>query len=512
MSIHALSTRQSALTDLLKEIQQLNQRLAVLQPPNGSNDSSAASEGASADEVRSDLSAEIHASLRQCEEELELLKQDVEDLLPYWVTAGNRRGINVARESEMDQDTMRLHTSCMKLEEDLKLCGNTESHNPGCTDVSRYEIRARVRFRKAQLLAKSNAERAAQRRHAAYLSSLQAAAAAMDTSSPIQATTTTDSSQTSPQPQQSEAAIRSQLFHRRAPRPLRDPKAAQQDLLLSATTDVTTSLRRTHALLTSELSRSRFAQETLEASNAALEELNERYGSFGEMLNRSKGLLGTLLRSQKSDTWYLETAIWVLVATIGWLLFRRLLYGPLWWFLWLPLKLLWSIGSALLGLIGVTGSGAAVEARDLKGTRTSMTVTPSVSGTVSQCSEQTMEASFVPRGADGVSQEIPRSPPGSLSETIGTMVEGTRNIAHPQATGGTSGNQGQGESEQRHNIQNQDQEAQRQDDGEEPARRADGQELRDRDEAKEPRNPKKRMHEEPVIEEPRQQGRQRDEL
>jgi len=84
-------------------------------------------------------------------------------------------------------------------------------------------------------------------------------------------------------------------------------------------------------LLTSELSRPQFAQETFDASNAALAELNVRYSGLDDLLARSKGLLGTLLRSQKSDTWYLETACWLLAGTIAWLVFRRLLYGPLWW-------------------------------------------------------------------------------------------------------------------------------------------------------------------------------------
>ena len=89
----------------------------------------------------------------------------------------------------------------------------------------------------------------------------------------------------------------------------------------------------------SELSRSRFAQETLEQSTAALADLGEHYTNLDTLLANSRSLLSSLVRSQKSDTWYLETAFYILVTTIIWLVFRRFLYGPLWWFVWLPLKL-----------------------------------------------------------------------------------------------------------------------------------------------------------------------------
>ena len=60
--------------------------------------------------------------------------------------------------------------------------------------------------------------------------------------------------------------------------------------------------------------------------------------------------MSSLLRSQKSDTWYLETAFYILIGTISWLIFRRLLYGPLWWIIWLPLKIVARITFAIFGV------------------------------------------------------------------------------------------------------------------------------------------------------------------
>lgn len=114
---------------------------------------------------------------------------------------------------------------------------------------------------------------------------------------------------------------------------------------VGASSNVSNALRRTHDLIAAELSRSEFAHKTLTESSAALKELNESYGSLDSMLSKSRDLLGTLLRSQKSDTWYLQTAFYMLLTTAAWLVFRRLLYGPIWWLVLFPLRILFGVGS-----------------------------------------------------------------------------------------------------------------------------------------------------------------------
>lgn len=134
---------------------------------------------------------------------------------------------------------------------------------------------------------------------------------------------------------------------------------------VGASGNYTDALRRTHDLIASELSRSEFAHQTLTESSNALKQLNEKYDSLDSMLAGSKELLGTLLRSQKSDTWYLQTAMYMLMVTGGWLLFRRLLYGPMWWLVWLPLRLMFGVGtqvgSAVLGGSGAPGESGQVD-------------------------------------------------------------------------------------------------------------------------------------------------------
>ena len=114
---------------------------------------------------------------------------------------------------------------------------------------------------------------------------------------------------------------------------------------------MTNALRRTHDIIQAELARSEFAHQTLTESSAALKELNESYSSLDTMLANSRSLLGTLVQSQKSDTWYLQTAVYMLLTTFCWLFFRRILYGPLWWLVWLPLRVLFGVGTTAGGAV-----------------------------------------------------------------------------------------------------------------------------------------------------------------
>ena len=134
-------------------------------------------------------------------------------------------------------------------------------------------------------------------------------------------------------------------------KPLRS-EMTKEEQMVAASNDVTLSLKRTHDLMAAELSRSDFAHTTLKESTAALAQLSESYSSLDSILASSRDLLGTLLKSQKSDTWYLETSFYLLAGTISWLVFRRFLYGPMWWLLWLPLKLVFRVGVNVSGTVG----------------------------------------------------------------------------------------------------------------------------------------------------------------
>lgn len=130
MSLQGYAERQCALSLSLKELSTLIQRLSQLQPTStsqaeGLGSTATEQDSLPADEIRADLSSDIQVNLRQFEEDLELLKFDLEDVSPGLTgrTGGIRRGYAGAearREAQTDSETARLKSGCIMLEEDMK--------------------------------------------------------------------------------------------------------------------------------------------------------------------------------------------------------------------------------------------------------------------------------------------------------------------------------------------------------------------------------------------------------
>lgn len=178
--------------------------------------------------------------------------------------------------------------------------------------------------------------------------------------------------------------------------------------------------------------------QLLDQSTAALQNLSEKYNTIDTLLDSSRNLVSSLLHSQKSDTWYLETAFWLLVVTISWLVFRRILYGPGWWLLYLPIKLTWrliifSIGvflnlfatiAAALG--GAEQSNALSQASER--ISTSLIIKPSVTGGFPRF-QPNMAAPSIAVGAGGSGAKATQSEQNSgstetnLSEQVGQTAE-----------------------------------------------------------------------------------------
>ena len=111
MSTQELNSRLKSLADSHKETLHLIARLSKLPSQPGS--SSLVDEA----DARVELSAEIHQSLKEQEEDFELVKQEVEDLINRsgWGSAARRR------DSEKERDRIALITQVERLGEDQKL-------------------------------------------------------------------------------------------------------------------------------------------------------------------------------------------------------------------------------------------------------------------------------------------------------------------------------------------------------------------------------------------------------
>ncbi|KAI9834727.1 MAG: hypothetical protein M1819_002812 [Sarea resinae] len=446
MAPDTLTARLTSLSNAHKLTVQLISRLAKLPIQPGSS----ALNPEEAD-ARVELSAEIHQSLKDQDEELELLRQEVEDCVGSGISGGGRRGAD----GEKDRERARLGAQVTRLEEDLKF--------------------ARTQFRKAQLQAKRNAELARRKERELLLAGAQ------------------EGSSTN-------------KGRRRGVEGKEN--FSPDELLVNASSDVTAALRRTHQLMQSELSRSQFAHDTLQQSTAALSSLSENYGTLSSALNTSKTLLSSLLRSQKSDTWYLQSSLYILLSVILWLVFRRLLYGPLSLVLWLPRLLLRLVFRLAVSALGAVGAGTALTAaqgsRLVGGGQTGASLITHSSATGGRAAFPTFPAGHQApsivvggggRGAPGApfqppplsrAQPISRTPQQSqqsegarLAEEVGRMAERGSEQQQQPREGAEQDGQGQGQ-EQRH------------------ARAPGGQQEQEQEQEQIPRNPKKRMWEEDV--------------
>ncbi|KAK4997444.1 Protein transport protein sec20 [Elasticomyces elasticus] len=398
-------------------------------------------------DVRVELSQDIHENLKSIEEDVELLKLEVGDLCSTGTAASGgyrRRGSGIRRDSttgvreDREREQVRLQSQLARLVEELKQCvapsllitSPVVSFLQDCVHervslkaflANQYMISARISFRRAQLTAKRAAESAKRQERAALFSALIAAPATEnDEPLPI-------------------AHIKRNQHHPNKP-------LSQNDLLINASSDVTVSLRRTHQLMQSELSRSRFAQETLDQSTAALAELGDRYTDLDTLLSNSRSLLRTLVTSQKSDTWYLKTALYLLVATISWLAFRRFIYGPAWWFIYQPLRLVyWFSTSILYAVFGTISSvfsskhSPSLLSTTTTSTRPSLIIHPSASGRPPRrpdYSNPRMADRGVPVGGGG--RGAKRGPGEDAGdgqqptlESVGKMAEQSSRDSHP---------------------------------------------------------------------------------
>ncbi|KAI0172031.1 Sec20-domain-containing protein [Hypoxylon sp. FL1284] len=291
-----LQDRLAVLQDATSQLKELIDRLANFDFRPGS-----VPLGAGEDDdggVGAEMGAGINQVLREQEEELELLREEITDVRPTKAGGG------------LQHDRDRLKDGASRLDLELQSC--------------------RKAFRRAQISAKRNLQLAQQQeRELLYASFSNPRSGA---STPAKSDNGAGTPTTSAAP-----------GRRKPTRGKERSEMSREEQMLGASSDVTESMRRTHEMMAAELARSDFAHGALRESTAALSQLSDRYAGLDALLSSSRALVATLLRSHKTDTWYLQSAFYLLLATIAWLVFRRLLWGPAWWLLWLPLKLVFRL-------------------------------------------------------------------------------------------------------------------------------------------------------------------------
>ncbi|POS86358.1 hypothetical protein EPUL_000570, partial [Erysiphe pulchra] len=257
MSIENFSEKLKALQETNSQVHELIDRLANIKFQPGSvplSDSGGSYNDDDGDDgVLSELVAEILQMIKEQEEDLELLNEEIYDLNP------GRSDVQLKGQQE-------------KLVAQVQLA---------IVDLKTHQ----KAFRRAQLIAKRRLEAARNEERIALTQSFLKYA------------------EISSHPTISSSTVEGALDHRLNKTGQRPPLLlSNEEKEINASSDVTAALRRTHDLMANELSRSQFVHDTLKESTEALAQLAETYSTLDSLLLKSKNLVGTLLSSQKSDT------------------------------------------------------------------------------------------------------------------------------------------------------------------------------------------------------------------
>ena len=333
---------------------------------------------ASDPEALKDLTGDIKDNLRSLDDDLDLVNLELSEL-----EGSSTRG----SDSDYAREKLRLQVHVQKLHEDLK--------------------HARQTFRTVKLRVKRSEDDTRRREREARLKALreQATRTATPTNDTDNAQPSLQSSQTLP-PRRRKAAQTS---------------TTEDDVALQASQDVRDALQRTREMLTAQISTSALAQEIMAASTRELAQLNESYSLLDLDLKKSKGLVTALMKSNKSDTYYLTMAWYIVLAAAAWLVWRRILWGPTWWLVWMPLRVVFIVLGYVLRPLGIRSSSAIASLASLSAS-SSLKVMPSASPGDIPVMNEGRQIPNIKVGRGGRAEQDP-SPDGSLSQKVGRMVE-----------------------------------------------------------------------------------------
>jgi protein transport protein SEC20 len=118
-------------------------------------------------------------------------------------------------------------------------------------------------------------------------------------------------------------------------------------MALTAATDVTLALKRTHQLLEQELEKSTISLATLDHSSQTLRQLEQQYSGFDVLLKGSKRLIIELERADYWDRWLIYIGLTIFGLTCLWITYKRILRGPLGLMIWVGRKVFSASSSPL---------------------------------------------------------------------------------------------------------------------------------------------------------------------
>ncbi|ODQ66323.1 Sec20-domain-containing protein [Nadsonia fulvescens var. elongata DSM 6958] len=114
----------------------------------------------------------------------------------------------------------------------------------------------------------------------------------------------------------------------------------KEELILNKSKDITTVLKRMHQLAEIESLKSELTISEIKEQSQSLHNLDVKYSSFDVILKSSNYLVKQIEQADKQDKYYIYASLSFLALTVCWVIWRRVLKGPVYLLLWTFFKLL----------------------------------------------------------------------------------------------------------------------------------------------------------------------------
>lgn len=113
---------------------------------------------------------------------------------------------------------------------------------------------------------------------------------------------------------------------------------ASEKTVLKKSSDITSGLKRVHAMAQGNVLRGEMHLESLEQSSQDMQQLQQKYTSFDVLLAGSKKLVQHLEQADRQDRIFMMLSLGFLGLVVSWILYRRVLKLPLMIITWPLLK------------------------------------------------------------------------------------------------------------------------------------------------------------------------------
>ncbi|KAI5956907.1 SEC20 [Candida jiufengensis] len=209
----------------------------------------------------------------------------------------------------------------------------------------------------------------------------------------------------------SESQMRDKLFSNRAAQKTNEASIAQQ--IHDQNTKITSSLQTSRDLLSASILQSELNIDSIDQQTKDLAKLNENFIQFGDLLNKSRGIIKFIEKQDKQDRQRIYLSIGFFLLCCIWVIYRRVLRRPIRILLWSFFKIFNIFGWILSGF-KTKRDFDGVKQELITATMIATTAATDLLSTITDTSSTTTELTSIATTIEKLSE--------ILEETISTLV------------------------------------------------------------------------------------------